>query len=110
MASNYSFKYSENAKKDLFNIFDYIAIDLSNIKAAENLFANIETAIDDLCTFPKSAPLMNNEYLSKKLIRKKVVDNYLILYYPDEINRVILIVRVMYSKMDLNEIAKMIDI
>lgn len=110
MALKYKYIYSDKAKKDLFSIFEYISVNLSNIKAAENLFIDINSAIDDLCTFPNSAPLIENEYSLKKEIRKKVVDNYLILYYPDDLKRTIVIVRIIYAKMNFNEIIKMIDI
>ena len=110
MAVKYSFSYSEHEKDDLYSIFEYIAVNLSNIKAANDLFIDINSAIDDLCTFPNSAPIMDNEYIFKKGIRKKLVDNYLILYYPDDLKKVIVIVRIIYAKMNFNEIIKTIDI
>lgn len=106
----YSFIITKKADDDFVKIVNYISNELKNIKAADDLSKKIVSSIRDLCIFPNSAPLVINEYFLKKDFRKKVVDNYLILYYLDESKQSIVIVRIIYAKMNLNEIIKMIDI
>ena len=46
----------------------------------------INDKFEEIKIFPKSAPLINNEYVKNKNIRKLLIDNYIAFYEIDEIN------------------------
>lgn len=43
---------------------------------------------NSITLFPKSAPLINNDYVKNKNIRKILIDNYIAFYDVDDINNV----------------------
>ena len=107
MASN-QYRFTEIAKKDLDSVLNYIFNDLCNPLAAQNFFEEVTKAIQRILVFPKSYPLVNNEFLSKKDIRKAVIDNY-ILYYSFDIElHLITILRIVYGSRNLERDLKYI--
>jgi toxin ParE1/3/4 len=91
------------AKEDLENVFKYISIDLANPEAAMKLISKFEVKFKELTFFPNSHPIMENELLLNKRLRKCKVDNFLIVYLYDEINKVVEIVRVIYGRQDYSK-------
>ena len=110
MASNYTYSFTEKSSKDLESILNYISYDLSNAKAASDLFNDIFSSIDNICLFPSSSPILDNKYSINKNIRKKIVNNYSLLYLVNEKEKKIIIVRISHTKMNINEAIKMLDI
>lgn len=94
--------FTETARQDLNSIMEYISIRLCNHFAANNLFNHIFKTIDNIVNYPSSYPLVENEYITNKNIRKAVIDNYS-LYYVVE-NQIVKIVRIIYNKRDISEI------
>ena len=92
----YRYEFSPLAEWDLNDIFDYISLELSSPQAAERLIDNIQTAIEQVCDFPFSRPLVSNKVLRKKGYRLLVVQNFN-LFYIVECHTVI-IRRILYSR------------
>ena len=86
------------------NIFDYIAFTLSNKTAAENQINDFENSFENISVFPYSTPLINNEYVTDKSIRKKIVNNYIVFFKVNEDRKRIEIIRVLYGMMDYEKI------
>lgn len=107
MASN-SFQFTDIAKEDLDNTLSYISKELCNPAAAKNLFVKIEEAIDRICDFPESCPVVENDYVVSKDIRKAVIDNYIMYYLFQEDKRLVSILRIVYGRRNLDEILKLI--
>ncbi len=82
-------------------IFEYISINLSNPSAALKQINDFEKAFDNVCTFPESCPLINNEYVKDKSLRKKIVNNYIAFYRIQ--NHEIQVVRVIYGMRNYEE-------
>ena len=101
---NYKIIVGKYAKKDLIDIYDYISNTLCNNKAAVRLLNKINDKFEEIKIFPKSAPLINNEYVKNKNIRKLLIDNYIAFYEIDEINLEINIIRVIYGLMNYIDI------
>lgn len=101
---NYKIIVGKYAKKDLIDIYDYISNTLCNNKAAIRLLNKINDKFEEIKIFPKSAPLINNEYVKNKNIRKLLIDNYIAFYEIDEINLEINIIRVIYGMMNYIDI------
>jgi toxin ParE1/3/4 len=88
------------AKEDLENIFSYIAIELVNPEAALNLVDKFETKFNELLLFPLSYPLIKSKLIFQIDLRKCIVQNYIIVYFYNEIEKLVEIIRVIYSKVD----------
>ena len=76
-------------------IFEYIAVDLSNPTAAIGQITDFEKAFASVCAYPESCPRVTNEYIKDKSLRKIIVNNYIAFYRVkgDEVQ----IVRVLYG-------------
>ena len=91
------------AQEDLENIFSYIAIELVNPEAASNLIDKFETKFNELLLFPLSYPLIKSKLIFQIDLRKCIVQNYIIVYFCNEIEKLVEIIRVIYSKVDYLE-------
>ena len=80
MESNYTLNIYPSAQLDLDKIFAYIYNDLSNPKAAIDLIDAFRKSFNNLRYFPESNPLVNNEYVKDKSLRKLLVKNYIAFY------------------------------
>ncbi len=106
---DYKYKFTNKAKEDLENIFNYIAIEVDNINAAKNLINEIEKGIKQICKFPEICPMVTNIYMKNFGIRKKIVKNFIMYYLIDKKTKTNHILRIIYGKRDLNEIFKNIN-
>ena len=68
-----------------------------NKEAAIKLLNKINEKFDSIALFPKSASLLNNDYVKNKNIRKLLIDNYIAFYEVDDINKEIRIIRIIYG-------------
>mgnify|MGYP003309412738 CR=1 FL=1 len=107
MLNKYNLIISPLAKKDLNSIYDYVWLDLYSKISASKLINDFYKAFDTISYFPKSFPVIDNEFLSSEILRKVVVRNYIILYYFE--NDTITIVRIVYGARDYENIVKKID-
>ena len=97
MGNKYKLFLYPKAKKDLDDIFYYISEELKNKTAILNLIKKIKKSFDNICCFPQSCPLINNEYVKDNDLRKLVIDNYIAFYKIDNVNLSINVVRVLYG-------------
>ena len=102
----YRIEFLPIAKKDIEDIIYYISYDLKNITAAKKLRDLFMSGIDNILEFPygnavyKPIGVLKNEYRSYK------IKNFLMFYTIDEKEKLITVVRVLYQKMDFNNILK----
>ncbi len=106
----YKYIFTAKAKDDLEGIFDYIAIELKNISAARNLINEVEKGINDICAFPEMCPVISNIYVRNLGLRKKVINNFIMYYLPDEKIKTNIIVRIVYSRRNMDEIFKNLEL
>lgn len=101
-ADNYTAVILPQAEKDITEILDYIANELSNPTAAKNLWADIKEAIGRARTFPYAMPLLKNEHITRgKKYRRLDVNNYVIIYKVVEELMQIRILAVFYGPSDI---------
>lgn len=105
----YSYRFSNLAEKDLDEIYHYIAVELSNRPAASRLRKRFEQAIDRLRNFPESGQLVENYFTLENRLRKVIIGNYILIYYPNKADNCIEILRFVYAKRDQNNIFNGID-
>jgi addiction module RelE/StbE family toxin len=94
----FKYEFTPLAEQDLNDIFDYISIELSSPQAAERLINKIQAAVESVCDFPFSRPLLTNKTLRDKGYRLITVDNFYLFYVIK--NKSVVIRRVTYNRRD----------
>lgn len=96
----YRLEYLPTARRDMVDIIRYIDGKLGNPTAAERLAEELIEAGDSIRVFPYANPAyipirpLRHEY------RKILVQNYLMLYWVDEREKLVTVARVIYAKRD----------
>ena len=98
----YEIKLSEQADKDLREIFEYIAFDLQSLENASGQLDRLEEHISKLHTMPERYPKYEKEPWKSRELRVLPVDNYLIFYISNRDKKIVTVIRVMYSGMDID--------
>lgn len=100
----YKLFVTELAHQDLSHIISYIAVKLSNPKAAGDFLDEVTKCY----SFLKSNPLMyarcTDERLWKEGYRKAVIKNYVLVYKVDEASQIVNIMRFFYSEQDYTKL------
>ena len=100
---SYKVQYSAEARQDLKDIFNYIAQELFVPDTAKNQTRRIMDAVKSLDEVPMRHSLYRDEPWHSRGLRFLPVDNYIILYLPDEEKEVVSIVRIMYGGRDISK-------
>ena len=80
---------------------DYIADDLNNIKAANDLLNKILDTIEQICEFPYAQSTCINYLIDNENVRRVFIDNYVLIYEIRANANSLNILRFKYAKMDL---------
>ena len=102
MGNKYTLNIFPLAQNDFESIFCYIANTLMNRTAANDLINDFHDALDRVCEFPESCPLLQNEFVKDPYLRKLIVNNYIIFYKIS--NHEIQVIRVLSDLMDYFEV------
>jgi toxin ParE1/3/4 len=81
---SYKMQYSAEARQDLHDIYNYIALELLVPDSAKNQIRRIMDAVKSLDEMPMRYSLYRDEPWNSREIRFIPVNNYIILYLPDE--------------------------
>ncbi len=95
--------YTAQARQDLRDIYEYIALGLLAPENATRQTQRIMKTIRTLEEMPMRHQLYEEEPWRSQGIRFLPVDNYLIFYLPAELQNVVNIVRIMYGGRDVGE-------
>lgn len=95
--------YTMQARKDLRDIYEYIALELLVPETANGQTRRIMHRIRSLEEMPMRHQLYEEEPWHSQGIRCLPVDNYLIFYLPDESQNIVNIVRIMYQGRDVHK-------
>ncbi|WP_302159964.1 type II toxin-antitoxin system RelE/ParE family toxin [Holdemanella biformis] len=98
----YEVEVSQQADSDLREIFEYIAFELQSPKNASGQLDRLEKQILSLNTMPERYRRYEKEPWKSRGLRVLPVDNYLVLYIPDHHKKVVTILRVMYTRRDID--------
>ena len=93
--------YSAEARKDLRDIYEYIAYELLVPETAARQAERIMKAARSLEQIPMRYRLYEGEPWHSQGLRVLPVDNYLVFYLPDETNATVSIIRIMYGGRDI---------
>ncbi|HOM43876.1 MAG TPA: type II toxin-antitoxin system RelE/ParE family toxin, partial [Bacillota bacterium] len=72
--------------------------------AADNLLEKIESSIMRLKKFPYSGSLVSDEPLRKRGYRKLIIDNYIVFYLVNEMDKQAVIMRILYGAQNYQNI------
>ena len=109
MSSNYQYHFTKKAETDLDEILSYISIELSNPDAAASFLKDLQTVLTSICSVPKIGRIVESEFLPDKEIRKALVGNYVLYYLPDTEEKSIYVLRILYSRRNLDELVREIN-
>jgi toxin ParE1/3/4 len=104
LENKYNLKFTLKASEDLEEIYIYISEKLFDNTAATSLLESIESNIMRLERFPYSSNLVLNEVLKNKGYRKLIVDNYIVFYLINEVDKQVIIMRILYGAQNYQEI------
>lgn len=90
-----------SAENDIRGIFEYIAVDLCDVKAAQELLDKITDGLQRIALFPYAMPkLGNKEFSDDKNFRRMDIGNFVIVYVIDENKKTIYIAAAFYAMSD----------
>ena len=93
----YSIVLTETAQADLSEIFRYIAVELQSMRNANSQLSRIEKAIASLDQMPERYRTYDKKNWHQRNMRIMPVDNYLVFYVPNQENRTVTVMRIMYG-------------
>ena len=102
---NWTINYSEKAFNDLKAIYEYIAFDLYVPNTASEQVNRIMDSVKTLNSMPMMHPVYPEEPWKSKGIRFFQIDNYLVWYLPQEKQKAVNIVRIMYGGRDFSKMS-----
>ena len=94
---NYTVNISFQADNDIRAIYEYIQLSLLSPENANSQLSRFEKRIASLDNMPKRFPIYKND------IRYMPVDNYLVFYSVEDNSKTVSVLRVMYSKRDIEK-------
>ena len=95
MDIKYQVVFTEKAKHQINDIYEYISVNLFDDNAAKNLMAKIESKLKYLAAFPMMHPVSK-----VKFYRKCIIDNYIAFYKVDEVHKTVVIMAVYHGSQD----------
>lgn len=110
MGSKFQFRLTEKANADLDDTISYIAVELANPKAASDFMDKLGAAIDEACLLPESGSPVVNDLLGGWEVRKKIIGNYIMYYWPDLTEKIIYVLRIVYEGRNMDDILRQMDI
>ena len=100
----YRLEFLPIAKKDIDEIISYVYNNLKNKTAARKLANGFIKGANDILKFPYGISVYNHLGKLKNEYRCFKINNFLMFYVINEKEHIITIVRVLYSKRDINNI------
>lgn len=109
MASKYQYRLTQKAIDDLDGIVSYIAVELANPAAATGFVDKLQSYIEETCLFPESGSIVINEFLPDLIVRKKIVNNYIMYYLLNSEEKLLIVLRIVYGRRSMDEILSQLD-
>lgn len=100
--TEYNVIITDQANADLRNIYEYIAFELLSPGNAASQLDRLESHILNLNSFPEKYRLYQKEPWYSRGMRIMPVDNYVVLFIPDNATATVTVNRVMYAGRDID--------
>jgi len=98
--SKYDIEITKSAENDLLEIGKYISNELLEPDRALKVVDKIATTIFKLEEMPTRHPIVSDDKLASKGIRKFIIDNHIVFYIVNEKNKLVTIIRILYKRRD----------
>ncbi len=102
----YELEYLPSAQRDMLDIVTYIGKVLCNPIAADRLAHKFIDEVEKVRDFPYSMPMYYPIRELEHDYRKLLVDNYIMLYWVEEVRHCVTVARVIYAKSDYSKSLK----
>lgn len=89
---------TDEARRDLENIFRYVAKNLQEPGTADSLIDELEAGMLSLRSMPQSCPERQIDIYSGTGYLQLLVKNYTIIFRVEEMNRRVIILTIRYSR------------
>lgn len=99
----YKLLLTEQADLDLRGIYEYIAFTLLEPDVAAGQLMRIENAIRSLDEMPNRFRLFENEPWHSRGLCQMPVDHFIVFYIPNDEDKIVTVIRVMYGGRDIDE-------
>lgn len=96
----YEIEFTEDARDEIREIFEYISKNLVNENAAKRLMKKMRKKVMDLAESPEIYVKIEKKDKLKREFRRMVVDNFVVLYTIDESKKTIYIAHMYYGRRD----------
>ena len=106
MSAWYNIRYSPAAKKDIKNIYSYIALNLQVPDIAKNQVDRIRKEIRSLDFMPTRYSIVDWEPWQSMKMHKLPIDNFVVYYTVNSDTITVTIIRIVYAGMDIRSIAE----
>ena len=93
---------TEKAEEDLSSIADYLIYKLLAGETALKQIGRIEQAVMSLEEMPERYRVYDKEPWKERNLRIMPVDNYLVFYIPQNEEKAVTVIRVMYGRRDID--------
>ncbi len=100
---NYKVLVSEQAERDLGDIYSYICCELKSKSSAERVALRLRGAMINLSVMPKRYRVYPLEPWFSRNVRFVAVGNYVIFYLVKEAVSEVWIIRIVYGKRDMKK-------
>ena len=110
MASEYGYRFTEQAETDLSGILQDISEDLSDPSATTALGRKVFEKIDAIRHFLQPGMVVDNHFLTDHDVCCVLIDNYILYYKAIDAEKVVYIIRIVYEKRNLDEIRRELEI
>ncbi len=110
MDSKWGYQLTQKADADLDDIEGYMAVELANPKAASDFVDKLQEVIEEAWSFPESCSPVVNEFVPATEVRKKLVANYIMYYLSDSAEKMILVLRIVYGRRNVDEILRQLNV
>ncbi len=104
MATIFKLKMTDDAKRDLRHLNEYIAEKFRAPETAKAQTDRIVRAVRSLVQFPLRYKLCDNDLLRKENIRSFHVNKYSVFYTVHEDSSIVEIVRILQGSMDISRL------
>lgn len=99
----YKVRYTQRAINDLDSIYEYISFSLSEATTAALIVNQIRSEIRKLNEMPMRFKVYDNEPWKSQGLRCFNVKNYIVFYLPNEDDKTVSVVSIMYGGRNLEE-------
>lgn len=94
---NYKVVYTENARQDIREIYNYISYSLFAPESAKKIIQKITGLISSLDSMPERFKLYSEDPWRNLGLHSVPVDKYVVFYLVDNVNYEVLVTRIMYG-------------